>query len=545
MQSTRSKKKVHASTTAGEASRQVKDRKPEKYRYRGRVRTGCITCRTRKIKCDEGQPSCSKCAKASVQCVYKPIKRLHRHSDASATEDGSRRAALTAAAAPLASDVQQAISALSRKVYQSPTMPSSLAELISQDIQITTTMDLLAVGNPESLAYFLDELQFPMISVYDRTGWTKAKTYVVELAQTSHVVMATAHALQMLHKSQRYGLPLAGALSLYASAKDGMETYARAIRNPVDCIIAAAFCLAVFDAIRCEPVSILREPTDAIIGRFRQWHGLRQQSPHLIRMGLWLRLMHIGASRGGGPGLASKEILSFLPPDCESLPQRRPSVRDIERHQESLFRFYFDIQMVATDLLPLSHYARSRITQSDQIEARELLDVLTQRLEDLWGMRPECIMLRPDELRRQLATSQPEVVDSVITLAGVVMAEYHGQHIEICRAISNPPRVDATVNKACAGIRHVVESGWNSVQHDGKLSCGYLRPLLQYAIECFGIEETQWAVSRIESIQDPICRSDFFATYAKQLSEAQIAEDRRVTMKYFCLRVFGSPLPFY
>src|ERR1700744_5139612 len=39
--------------------------------YRGRVRTGCLTCRARKVKCDEQRPSCYKCTRAKRHCHWK------------------------------------------------------------------------------------------------------------------------------------------------------------------------------------------------------------------------------------------------------------------------------------------------------------------------------------------------------------------------------------------------------------------------------------------------------------------------------------------
>lgn len=35
-----------------------------------RTRSGCFTCRTRRIKCDEGRPICERCRKGSRDCVY-------------------------------------------------------------------------------------------------------------------------------------------------------------------------------------------------------------------------------------------------------------------------------------------------------------------------------------------------------------------------------------------------------------------------------------------------------------------------------------------
>ncbi|KAJ5279552.1 hypothetical protein N7478_004924 [Penicillium angulare] len=37
-----------------------------------RRRTGCLTCRARKVRCDENKPSCSNCDRLRLSCVYRP-----------------------------------------------------------------------------------------------------------------------------------------------------------------------------------------------------------------------------------------------------------------------------------------------------------------------------------------------------------------------------------------------------------------------------------------------------------------------------------------
>ncbi|KAF2675808.1 hypothetical protein K458DRAFT_323648 [Lentithecium fluviatile CBS 122367] len=48
-----------------------KPRKPRPSRARGlRTTTGCLTCRKRRVKCDEGKPRCRQCTKSERGCVY-------------------------------------------------------------------------------------------------------------------------------------------------------------------------------------------------------------------------------------------------------------------------------------------------------------------------------------------------------------------------------------------------------------------------------------------------------------------------------------------
>ncbi|KNG49426.1 zn2 cys6 dna-binding protein [Stemphylium lycopersici] len=50
-----------------------------------RVKTGCQTCRKRRVKCDETKPACTKCAKAGRTCGgYNDLSRLNRSSPAAA-----------------------------------------------------------------------------------------------------------------------------------------------------------------------------------------------------------------------------------------------------------------------------------------------------------------------------------------------------------------------------------------------------------------------------------------------------------------------------
>ncbi|KEY72945.1 hypothetical protein S7711_07908 [Stachybotrys chartarum IBT 7711] len=60
-----------------------KSRRIRPSRARGlRASTGCLTCRQRRIKCDEGKPQCGKCGKSDRKCVYgKPSESSVRHVD--------------------------------------------------------------------------------------------------------------------------------------------------------------------------------------------------------------------------------------------------------------------------------------------------------------------------------------------------------------------------------------------------------------------------------------------------------------------------------
>lgn len=41
-----------------------------------RSRTGCLGCRVKRVKCDEGRPVCKRCITAKRECVYPTLEEL-------------------------------------------------------------------------------------------------------------------------------------------------------------------------------------------------------------------------------------------------------------------------------------------------------------------------------------------------------------------------------------------------------------------------------------------------------------------------------------
>ncbi|KAF1966536.1 hypothetical protein BU23DRAFT_544208 [Bimuria novae-zelandiae CBS 107.79] len=77
-----------------------KPRKPRPSRARGlRTTTGCLTCRKRRVKCDEGKPHCGQCLKSERECTYAYSTEHSRPTGASGQE------ATTSPAQPKASVV--------------------------------------------------------------------------------------------------------------------------------------------------------------------------------------------------------------------------------------------------------------------------------------------------------------------------------------------------------------------------------------------------------------------------------------------------------
>ncbi|KAK8030488.1 hypothetical protein PG990_000222, partial [Apiospora arundinis] len=86
--------------------------------YHKKSRTGCIRCKQRRVKCDEGQPRCGGCARHNVECLY-PAQIASPNGPSTSSRAKTRasahhKAAAAAAAAAASSDNPDAKSSSSR-----------------------------------------------------------------------------------------------------------------------------------------------------------------------------------------------------------------------------------------------------------------------------------------------------------------------------------------------------------------------------------------------------------------------------------------------
>ncbi|KAF2821518.1 hypothetical protein CC86DRAFT_397461 [Ophiobolus disseminans] len=72
-----------------------------------RTSTGCLTCRKRRVKCDEQRPACANCERVSKECLYSEkhvAPRLPRTLSARKSSDASTTPAIANASAPSADE---------------------------------------------------------------------------------------------------------------------------------------------------------------------------------------------------------------------------------------------------------------------------------------------------------------------------------------------------------------------------------------------------------------------------------------------------------
>ncbi|KAL6240710.1 hypothetical protein RBB50_012420 [Rhinocladiella similis] len=418
----------------------------------------------------------------------------------------------------------------------------------SLDIYLVTTLDWLgaSVQPPRSFSYFIDEVDCPFISPFDRLNWTRIKIHITQLAVQDLTVATAILVTQGLYRVLINGLPISNATSGYQAAVASFQTMVGNNETNFDTILAVAFLLCL-----CE-IILPNEDGPAFCGfnqafetRLRAWLRSLQISPISLRICTWLQLLHVATKRVGSCGIMSETMFSLLSNNIILV----PSLSILDRYADSadamydiisapVFAFYLELQRISNQIQGLSHYRRSRIVPSDQVEVADIAVRLKNDMTTLWDARPGPLRFHPSQLREDLRST---IAEPLITVAGLCTATYAVEVVALRRILGDPPFPSPESSPALRQIRDVIEGDWNVRNKDGALNPGYVRPLFLFAIENTQPEETRWAVARLREIKSSLSRSDFVASLAEALSEAQRTEQRRVTTKYFCCRFFNVP----
>ncbi|KAJ3536003.1 hypothetical protein NM208_g6901 [Fusarium decemcellulare] len=577
------------STSPAESGRiSSPQRHPVNPNYKGRVRTGCLVCRARKVKCDEQRPACQKCIRLKKTCVYKtpswqrplptPVVSnpgqtgrqddravsTGSQNDASPPESGGHlmyNQPFTIENPPV-SGVSNALGMPDVPVQTDPHLPAPISvdypssnhhivdsfcqgddqngqepssarfQQTSQEILLATTLDWLAAfeePTQSSFSYFIEEVDSPFIAPFDHLNWRRVKMHIAHLGTQETSVATSILAVQVLYRAQAGRLPMTHAISVHQAAISIFESISGSDTVDFDIVLVVAFllCLSVATLPNEDgpPFGVL---DGVFVTRLETWLLGGHRSPVSLRMGAWLQLLHTAIKR-------DIPSLSALDNDVH------PASALYDIISAPIFAFYVEVQKISNQVADVTHYRRSRITPADQAEVTDILTSLKANMSSLWESRPAPLRLEPAELRQHF---RPTIADPLITLAGLCSATYFTEVVAMGRILGHPSFASPEAKHTMGRIRDIVDGDWNA-SNGNALNPGYLRPLFLYAIENFEKEETQWAANHLRRIENPISRSDFIASFIESHGETQRSQGRRVTMKAFCYQRFGVPLPYF
>ncbi|KAF5639335.1 transcriptional regulatory moc3 [Fusarium sp. NRRL 52700] len=572
--------------------------------YRGRVRSGCLTCRARKVKCDEAKPVCNNCMRLQRQCTYKPPRVFRQtasadnsppgqpsfhfggvpqaseahdasqsHSSPSLTDDYENRGSSNVLSNERTNQTPflyegrtnvDVTACLQKALHYRSAAPivdenyecdESPLNLISRDIELTTTLDILTLRtqSPYMTELFLDTVECPGITPFDPLNWKLAKKHIVHLGKSCLAISSGITAVATLCSGQIFSLSTSESHSHYHSTRKNVEELLGDDDKDFELVLVAVFLLCMFELIHSGDITpYLREPSRIFMWRLQAWAQTQTSYSELCtRIVTWLKILYSASFRGGAMGLLSERVLNLLPNFSGQIPNVQPPAnQELETSNHlyevlsiPIFEFYCRLQTLSGEIAKLSLYHRSRTKRKDQQEVVERMANLKSRLRALWESRCATQRQSPQHLRAQMV---PRIANMISSLISICEAAYHAEFIDIGRQLGDPVSQSPDSTEALGRIKEIVE-GDSSGSEEGRargVNPGYLRPLFLCAIESTDKEQTTWAVEKLNGIQNRVYHGEFFLAFAKALSEAQTSNDRRVTSRYFCIWYFGITPPF-
>ncbi|KAF5578431.1 transcriptional regulatory moc3 [Fusarium pseudocircinatum] len=322
-------------------------------------------------------------------------------------------------------------------------------------------------------------------------------------------------------------LSTARAVDHFRCARDLLDELLGDDSQDFGTALVSIFLLCVFQLIFTdETVAVFEDQSQILLQRLESWVQYpSSHSPLSKRLNAWLKIIQAITMRGGGGGLLSEAFYELLPnyegalPFLEMMPDHEQDV-STELHEvlgAPLFDFYLQLQILSGRIAKETHYHRSRFV------GKPINDAASNSQTNPFSIGAEYFK----SYHRSYSYMQP-----------ACFAEY----VEIDHVLGDPLTKWTGPREAIQTIKEIVDDDWeeNDVAHGKELNSGYLRALFLCAIECMDREQSQWAIRRIREIRSATYRTEFFAEFARALSEAQMERERRVISKYFCIWYFGG-----
>lgn len=334
---------------------------------RSRVRTGCLTCRSRKVKCDEARPFCFNCTRLNKACLYQspllsdfcaaaPRPAAHGQSLGSGGwgVGGNQATSAISFGDGVGEQLSRNQDLLPETPWFNPDLdiePASfdfitgewgdLYPASSEQFHVPATTqdgtpgssavppDGLSPVQASSLSYFLFHVGPPFITPWDTSNWDIVKGYIIQLATSTPAVKAAALAVEELYRNLEDGDNTATALSRYFAAKSAHLSLLKSEASEMETILIVTLLLCCFEVVaQHEIVSSTLKQKDLFVTRLEQRPKDELFSPVSSRIICWLQLFHTKALHLGGRGVLSPKLLELLPEQQRTLSTIYPATSD-------------------------------------------------------------------------------------------------------------------------------------------------------------------------------------------------------------------------
>ncbi|KAL6354877.1 hypothetical protein LRP88_12235 [Fusarium phalaenopsidis] len=541
---------------------------PPRPRRHLRSREGCLTCKRRKVKCDEQRPRCSHCERLNFECKWRPqqrstAQRRQANNDVGSQQpeqnlspatDASPGASLHVGLGRLlaASAAHSQITFPDRTAFGNPFPGSSVTQ--SNDSPEKAPLPQ-GTGSDKLMDFFASSVNPPIIAeVETQKKWVSMRQAVVEMAKVSPMVRHAILAFSNLLLSRKDGTWNTNDQSHYEHAvaevasRDGtLMTEHSAAR---EYLLAALFFLGYID--------ILESRLDAAHSNLKRAYILFQGSNKSTltsnekQLLLWIRLLDGRAVSAGGDGLfltKDDEILLVEAspasldgdPDDVSRPDGADDIEDVlfqVLYQPGVV-FYQKVQSFMGRISKIDPWHRSRGTVEDEIEVMNIGAVIAADLRTLYEQRPPLMdyavagKLTEPHVSKHLAF--------VITRAfRTYLANFHASKVHLHRVAYKTLPLTKEASEALDQIRKLARQIVEDLEPEDILPVNMLWPLLMLGVEEQDPNEKVWIKTQILKMEKVATNARITAQVLEEVQARQEAGKVRMDIRAVMHAVFNS-----
>ncbi|CAM1502717.1 Fc.00g074930.m01.CDS01 [Cosmosporella sp. VM-42] len=560
-----------------------------------RSREGCLTCKRRKVKCDEQRPRCSHCERLNLECKWRVMQRRTQaqvemtgptpeQNFASGTDHSPSNSAFQPSSHAVdevfdyasfmwdSGDFwQQVTPGMSQNVgldahmlaahtqvtfpdrnsFSTPFPPPS----ITQSNGSMSDKPALPAGSDKLMDFFISSVNPPILAeVEAQKKWLAMRQVIVEMANSSHMVHCAILAFSNILLCRRDGNWALAEQNYYENAVAevaAQDISSLAEHSPArEYLLAALFFLSYID--------ILESRLDSAHSNLKRAYSLFQGSNKTSfsavekQLLLWIRLLDARAVSAGGDGL-------FLSKDDELLlVEASPAsfdgeADDISRQdadgdiEDVLFQvlyqpgivFYQKVQSFMGRISKIDPWHRTRGTVEDETEVMNAGAVIAADLRSLYEQRPP---LMDYAVAGKL--TEPHVsahLAFVITRAfRTYLSHYYASKVHLHRVAYKALPLTAEAIDGLDNIRKLARQIVADSEPEDSLPVNMLWPLLMLGVEEQDANEKVWIKTQILRMEKVAGNARITAQVLEEVQTRQDAAKVRMDIRAVMHAVFNS-----
>ncbi|PON21659.1 hypothetical protein TGAM01_v209397 [Trichoderma gamsii] len=568
-----------------------------------RSRCGCLTCKRRKVKCDEQRPRCSHCERLNLECKWRPLHAValsKQRTDTNGerpTGDGQPITSPSTERSPTVSGLRtlQAMDEVfdyasfmwdpSSSLWQqeSPDMTTTIAleaNLIGSGSFMNRHADPLTIntypnstaiqedgdqligqnlsGSSEKLMEFFIKSAIPPIiaGVESQRKWSSIRQGLVAMSKSSRVlrcaILAFSNTL-LCRSNPSWAIDdqnhyQEAVIEVETHDPDSLSEHSLAR----ECLLAALFFLSYVDIIetRLDMAHRYLKQAYTIFQR-----GDKTSFSHVEKQVLlWIRLLDARAVSAGGEGLflSRDDEIEFVEPspasfDAETDDTARSQDASSDDIEDVLFQvlyqpgivFFQKVQSFMGRISKIDPWHRSRGTVEDEIDVMNIGASIASDLRSLYDQRPP---LMDYAVAGKL--SEPHIsahLAFTITRAfRTYLSNYYASKVHLHRVAYKHLPLTKEAADALAQIRKLAHQISSNLAPEDSLPVNMLWPLLMLGVEEQDEEEKAWIKAQITRMEGVAGNARITAQVLEEVQARQEATKARADIRSVMHSVFNS-----